>query len=198
MKQTTGILLLVFLVGLLPTNSVSALSCLDPASSIEYYVSEEQNTIFTAVAGNTVEHITQKASTDGDPNRQYNAGYVGQYVSVTDVHKGNVESEKWIYYSVNPTWGYMCTNQPPEVGTTNVYVVRNDNGNFDLPSVVQVFAVDSEYAKILLAALEESETAGNLQEKSAENLKEDLGGVLREMLTILRIKLAEWRFWTAQ
>ena len=198
MKLTSLFLLLAVCVSVVVPQSASALSCLDPASSIEYYISEEQNTIFTAVAGETVEHITQKASAEGDPNRQYNAGYVGQYVSVSDVHKGTIQSEKWVYFSVDGTWGYMCTSQPPSVGTTNLYVVRSDNGNFDLPTVVQVFVVDSDYAKLLLAELEQAEMAGFLQEKTAENWKQELGRTLREMVTILRIRLAEWRFWVGQ
>ncbi len=196
MKQISLFLLLLVLVSIALPQSAAALSCLDPASSIEYYISEEQNTIFTATAGDTVEHITQKASTDGDPNMQYNAGYVGQFVTVSEVYKGSSEAQKWVYYNVNGTWGYMCTNQPPAVGATALYVVNNGTGTFDLPTVVQVFEVDSEYAKQLLAGLTDSE--GYLQETTADNWKEDLGQTLREMVTILRIKLAEWRFWGSQ
>ena len=198
MKHASVFLLTVAVCSIAVPLPASALSCLDPDSSIEYYLSEENNAIFTAVAGEMVEHVTQEASSDGDPNRQYNEGYVGQLVSVSEVHKGSVESEKWVYYTTNSTWGYMCTNQPPEVGTTNVYIVNNGNGSFDLPSVVQVFAVDSDYAATLFAELSESDEEGYMYESTASNWLQDLEQTLREMATIVRIKLAEWQFWSKQ
>lgn len=196
--QTLLLFVSVLSIGVTSPHLTYALSCLDPASSIEYYIEDEQITIATAVAGETMEHITQPASTDGDPNRAYDAGYVGQRISVLEAHKGYIESEKWVYYNVNPTWGYMCTNQPPEAGVTSVYVLNNSVGAFDLPGVVQVYAVDSQYAESLLAAIKAGDITGSMRETSAESWTQDLAQTLREMVTILRIRLAEWRFWVAQ
>ena len=174
-------------------NASQALSCIDPASSLEQYLSSD-SVIFTATAGEVTEFISKSA--DESHSRMYDSGYTGQVVEVREVHKGNVNSSQWVYFLKDENWGYLCTNQPPEAGTENVYIVSSANANFDLPTVVQVFAVDSEYAEDLLANIKPGQ--GYLNKQTAATWREQLGRNLRQMVFILRIKLHEWRYWASE
>ncbi len=200
MKQsiTGGLLALCMFIGITIPAPASALSCMDPAGMIDMYVEGGTFSVFTAVAGETTSFV-QQAATDGDPNRQFDAGYVGQVVEVNAVHKGWLSDKFWVYHQQDPTWGYLCSSGPVEEGERAVFIVSNPSGQFDLTTVVNTYPTDSELATNLLAALAESdEQETNLFAHSAESRLSDLRHSIKEMIFLIRIKFAEWNFWKSQ
>lgn len=198
MKQVTifGFLLVLFGVVAAPAQT-EALSCVDPASMMENYVDSSDYVIFTGVAGETIEHVKQAASTDGDPNRQFNEGYVGQHVTVTTAYKGQISGDLWVYHQQNSTWGYMCANGPADAGTETVYIIIPAQGAFGLVEVMNSYPADSDWGKDLIAALEAADDNGPayINFTTGENWRQDLTNQIREMIYLIRIKLTEWRWW---
>lgn len=190
MKNITLLLLFAFVIGLAPVPA-QALSCLDPRGMIENFATEPTYTIFTANPGKTVEHTKETAS---EPFMQ-DSGYTGQYVEVSEVHKGMMDSKAWVYFQKDSTWGYLCTNQPPKTGEVSVYIINNDNSATSLPQVVNVFSLNDEIAMELLEKLANDNEEGYLNEQTPQTIKQRVADSLRELIFIARIKLAEWRFW---
>ncbi len=191
----TGLIAAIFVTSAVMPVTAQALSCLDPAGMIEYYVSQDDYQVFTATAGQIVEHVSEKASTDGDPNFQYDSGYTGQYVEVTEAHKGYVDEMFWVYYEKNSTWGYLCAGGPAVEGEETLYIVSQRAGLFDLPQVVNSYAVDSPLATDIVAALSEAGQEGGVSEVSKEDWKNRLRTQMQEMIFIIGIKLSEWQWW---
>ena len=106
-----------------------------------------------------------------------------------------------MYFSRNGTWNYLCVGEPPAIDSDNVYVLHKDEGLFSFTKVVAVYAADSDMAKKLVAALEESDSddleAPMVYEASASYWLEELKNELVEMAFITKVKLAEWKFWLA-
>lgn len=193
MKQFATFFIFILLLTSVP-NSTQALSCLDPASMLENYVSDPNYTIFTATPSDTVEHVQERAAEE----YMFDSGYTGQLLTVSAVHKGTMDSQGWVYYRKDSTWGYLCTNEPPAAGTESLYILSNDNGMFDLPQVVNVYPINSDLANNLLTALAESGAEGYRNDVTEQNLRERIASALREMVFVAKIKLAEWRFWGNQ
>jgi hypothetical protein len=182
-------------VALIPMQS-QALSCLDPASMVEYYVSEPNYIVFTATAGDIKEFVKEKAAA-GDPNTQYDSGYSSQFVEVSEVHKGGVANSLWVYFQKDGTWGYLCSGGPAQDGTEMLYIINQSDGMFALPQVVNLYEADSDMAKNILKALAADEEAGEpyLDTVSKDDWLSRLKNELKEMAFVIEIKLAEWKFW---
>jgi len=195
MKQTTifgGVLLLLSVI----TPSIShALSCVDPQSMLEYYVEDQSYVVFSGVASETVEHIKQSA-TDDDPNRQFNEGYTAQLVEVNEVYKGTVASDLWLYHQQNSTWGYVCSSGPVKMGEEMLFIISDQGGYFELPTVVNTYSMDSDIALQIEAALTVENNDPQLYELDPTSEKQSLSTQIREMIFLIRIKLAEWRSWS--
>ena len=190
----------MFMGFLMPSTS-QALSCLDPASMLQYYTTEDDYIIFTATAGEVKEYVKEAADKTGlDPNMQFDSGYTGQYVEVTEAHKGYPEKLQWVYFEKNSTWGYMCSSGPAEVGQETLYIVSQNHGLFELPRVVNTYPADSALAADIIAALEAAETDNEpmVSEVTTEDWKNRLRTDIVEMIFIVRIKLSEWRWWNTQ
>ncbi len=196
MRYSASYLLFIILVGVTVPATSYALSCLDPASSMVNYVTNTDYTIITAKAGEATGYVRNKA-TDKQPFKN-DDGYTGQYISVSKSHKGVMDSQAFVYFQKNGTWGYMCTNHPPAAGVESIYVLTKGNSPFNLTRVVQVYAIDSQYAANLLAALEVDTATGEVSVRTSDSWKEGLAANLREMLFLIRLKLNEWRFWKTQ
>lgn len=196
MKKVLSVLLMTaFLV---PVTS-QALSCVDLASMIEQYVSEPSYTVFTGVAGEMVEHVRQAADATGqDPNRSYNDGYTAQYVSVTEVHKGSVPDELWVYHQQNGVWGYMCSGGPADAGVEALYVIRAEGGTFSLPEVVNVYALDTPTSREIITRFSAAGGESGVYEVTPQTKRETLAREIRSLVFLVRIKLAEWRWWGQQ
>ena len=198
MKYTiTGfIAALIVITGISIPSPAAALSCMDPAGMLDRYVEDGSFSIFTAIAGETKSFVQQPAATNGDPNRQFDGGYVGQLVNVTETHKGWLADAFWVYHQQDPTWNYLCSSGPVEEGVEAVFIVSNPSGQFDLATVVNTYPADSELAKNLIAALDDSgDQEQNLFEHSKESRLSDLYREIKEMIFLVRIKFAEWKFW---
>lgn len=196
MKQhITGAVFAVLLVtSLALPQPTQALSCMDPAGMIEYYVDTDDYQVFTATAGEVKEYVFEEADAT-DPNMQFARGYTGQYVEVLESHKGWVDGELWVYYEKNSTWGYMCAGGPAEVGAETLYIVSQNSGMFELPRVVNSYPADSPLAADILAALDKAESEGGVSEVSKEDWQNRLRDQIREMIFIITIKLGELNFW---
>jgi hypothetical protein len=195
MKYSAYLLLFSIIGGISAPATSYALSCMDPASSIENHATNAQYTIVTATAGEVTEYVQNKA-TDEQPFMN-DGGYTGQYISVSESHKGGMDSQAYVYFQKNMSWGYMCTNQPPKAGVASIYVLAKDNSPFGLTRVVQVYSLDSLYANDLLAALELDGATGEVFERTAASWQAGLAATLREMVFFIRLKLNEWRMWKA-
>ncbi len=197
-----GAVFAVFIfIGVAMPSTSQALSCLDPESMLEYYVSEGDYIIFTGEAGETKAYVKEAADPAGlDPNGQFDSGYSGQYVEVREVHKGYTEAKQWVYFEKHATWGYLCAGGPLEKGTEALYIISRSSGMFELPQVVNVYPIDSPLATDIITALEESEEVGNatIEPISAEDWKNRLRTDLMDMMFIIKVKLGEWRWWNAQ
>lgn len=191
----TGLITAIFVTSAVMPVTAQALSCLDPAGMIEYYVSQDDYQVFTATAGQIVEHVSEKASTDGDPNRQFDSGYSAQYVAVSEAYKGYISDKQWVYHQRDSTWNYLCAGGPVEAGTEMLYVVSQRGGLFDLPQVVNSYAVDSPLATDIVAALSEAGQEGGVSGVSKEDWKNRLRTQMQEMIFIIGIKLSEWQWW---
>jgi hypothetical protein len=186
---------LLLAVCIIPSTA-AALSCLDPASSIEYHATDPDYTIVTAKAGEVIEYVQTKAASD--QSFMQDSGYTGQYINVKESHRGGMDSQAFVYFRKDATWGYMCTSNPPAVGEESIYVLSKEHGTFGLTHVVQVYALDSVHATDLLAALETEGAKGQVYTKDAATWQQDLAEDLREMVFFIRLKLNEWRFWMAR
>lgn len=178
-----------------------ALSCMSPEMQMENFGENADFIIFTATAGETIEHVKEPADTTGqDPNRVFNEGYTGQYVEVSELHKGQVSGGLWVYYNQNSTWGYMCAGAPAAAGTEMLYVITAPNGNFGMPFVNSAYAADSAVAQNIITQLAAAEDNGPayVNFTTSENWRTDLANEILEMVFLIRIKLAEWRWWKAQ
>jgi hypothetical protein len=195
MKYSAYLLLSIILVGISAPATSFALSCLDPASSIDYHATDADYTVVTAKAGEATEYVQNKAT--GEQPFMNDSGYTGQYITVSESHRGGMDSQAFVYFQKNETWGYMCTNQPPAAGVESIYVLTKDNSPFGLTRVVQVYSLDSEYATDLLAALELDGATGEVFARTAASWQSGLAGNLREMVFFIRLKLNEWRLWKA-
>lgn len=173
-------------------HGASALSCLDPAGMIEYYVSDPDYVVFTATAGEQVEYVKEKATEEF----LQDSGYTGQYIEVDTVYKGYPENKQWVYWQKDATWGYLCAGAPPEEGAEALYIISQPHGVFDLPQVVNVYAVDSTFATDIIAALSQEDT--ETVEVGPEEWQNRLRTDLKEMIFLIRVKLAEFRWWLGQ
>lgn len=194
MKKISIILLAgVFASMLFPFQSF-ALSCMPENMMIDSYVNDENYVIVKAVAGERVEHVSKPA----EEEYMFDEGYTGQRIAVSQSLKGYIEDDVWVYWNVNSTWQYMCAGAPPTEGTENLYILRKTNDPFSLTTVNAAYPVDSQLVADIETALTEAEIEGQVNEASPTQWSERLTAELKRMVFILRIKLAEWRFWNAQ
>ena len=179
----------------LPTQS-QALSCIDPEGMIEYIVKDPNSIVVTAKATEIKEHVDKKAVA-ADPNMAYDTGYTGQMIDISKAYMGTVPDSQWVYFRRDGTWNYLCTGEPPKVGTENIYVLQMPQNSFELQTVTAVYPVDSKIAKDLLAAIEkaDSEAEAMVYEVPKADWLTRLHDELKEMAFIIKIKLAEWNWW---
>lgn len=189
MKQyITGILIALFIVvGSSIPAPAAALSCMDPAGMLDMYTDEPEYLIFTATAGEAMEHV-RRAAVEGDPNRQFSDGYTGQAVTASKAHKGGVSENFYVYHSKNATWGYMCSSGPVTKGEEALFITRQQEGPFGLMTVVNTYPADSDLARDIIRAVSEEGSNANIGVEM-----KDLRDEIMEMIFLVRIKLAEWR-----
>lgn len=190
-------ILLLFL-SLLPQNA-AALSCMDATGMIENYVSEESYVIFTATPTENKEHVKEKAIND-DPNAQYDSGYTAQLLDISEAHKGSVPDTQWVYFERNGTWNYLCVGEPAPLQEEQLFIVRVANGLFELPIVAGVYESDSQIAKDIIEAFEESNQdfgEPTVYETNKNYWLEQLKDNLKEMAFLIEVRLKEWKHWLA-
>lgn len=178
-----------------PTQS-QALSCIDPEGMVEYIVKDPNSIVVTAKATETKELVDKKAD-EQDPNQMYNTGYTGQMIDISKAHMGTVPDAQWVYFRRDGTWNYLCTGEPPKVGTENIYVLQMPSNSFQLETVTAVYPVDSQIAKDLLKAIDkaDSEAEPMIYEVSKADWLTRLHDELMEMAFIIKVKLAEWNWY---
>lgn len=194
MKHTlffAGFLLVSFFV---TPPQVDALSCMDPASMLEYYQNESQYTIFTAVAGETKEFDKPGSAEEFEFAVGAN-GYTGQYVEVSTVHKGSIQDSLWVYHQKDATWGYLCASGPVTEGESALFIVNQDNSTLGLTTVVNSYPVDSSLAQDIIETVDTGTDESIAFPSTAANWKQDLAREIKEAIFVIRIKFTEWRFW---
>ncbi|MAQ59538.1 hypothetical protein CL638_02420 [bacterium] len=200
MKKITITALFVLMGTFGATQPANALSCLDPDGMINMFVDESEYLIVTATPTKQAEYVKSGPDTT-DPNMMYPEGYTAQLLNITESYKGSTPDQSWVYFSRNGTWNYLCVGEPPAIDSDNVYVLHKDEGLFSFTKVVALYAADSDMAKKLVAALEESDSddleAPMVYEASASYWLEELKNELVEMAFITKVKLAEWKSWLA-
>lgn len=173
-----------------------ALSCIDPEGMIEYIVSNPDYLVVTAKPTEQTEHVKDKI-VKGDPNRMYASGYSAQFLDISKAHMGTVPDRQWVYFHRDGTWNYLCTGEPPKIGTENIYVIDFSSNLFQPQSVVAVYPVDSDLAEGLLEAIADKEDLGEpaVYEVTKADWLTRLRDELTEMAFIIKVKLAEWNAW---
>lgn len=167
-----------------------ALSCMSGEMMIEYYVNDDQYQIVTATPVAEEEYIKEVAT----EKWMQDSGYTGQMIEVTEAHKGYADSQQWVYYRTDATWGYLCAGEPPALNTEALYIIDSTN---ELPTVVNSYPVDSELAADILAALEASDDLGepSINEVTAQNWRERIASDIRDLAFLIKVKFGEWKFW---
>lgn len=174
-----------------------ALSCMDPQGMVENYVTEPSYVIVTATAGEIKEHVKDEVLAD-DPNAMYPSGYTGQFLEISEAHKGTSPDSQWVYFERNSTWNYLCVGGPAKAGTENLYIISTGDGLFEIPKVAGVYEANSPIAKDILKALAGSDEEPSVYEVSDADWTQRLKDELKDMAFIIRVKLSEWKFWMAQ
>ncbi len=180
----------------IPTQT-QALSCVDPASMLEYYQNEPQYTIFTAVAGETKE-FDKPGSAEEFEFAVGASGYTGQYVEVSTVYKGSIQDSLWVYHQKDSTWGYLCASGPVTEGEATLFIVNEDTSTLGLTTVVNSYPIESDLAKDVIEAVDTGTDESISYTFTADNWKQELAREIKEAIFVIRIKFAEWRFWNAQ
>jgi|GEM_PF-6527742 len=168
----------LFIVVLFVTPDTSlALSCVSPVDAVEDYLASDSYRIVVASPVEFREFSTHDA----------------QLLDVSQSIKRSAREQEWIYYHKDDTWGYACSGQPPAIGKEMIYVIY-DPANYlaDLHTVVQTFEIDSEAGGLLLEA---STDTDHVLPLSASNQEILLSAEIRKLMTTIRMKLAEWRWW---
>lgn len=199
MKKIFLLPVLALAVFVAAPEQTQALSCIDPAGMVEYIVKDPNSIVVTAKATEQVERIDKKAEAN-DPNKGYDSGYTGQFLEISKAHMGTVPDSQWVYFHRDGTWNYLCTGEPPKVGTESIYVLQMPSNNFQLETVTAVYPVDSQIAKDLLKAIDKanSDAEPMVYEVPKADWLTRLKDELTEMAFIMKIKLAEWNWWMTQ
>ena len=173
-----------------------ALSCIDPEGMVNYIVSDPDSIVVIATPTAEAQRV-DKAAVKEDPNQMYDSGYTGQFIETKKAHMGTVPDSQWVYFRRDGTWNYLCTGEPPKVGTENLYVIQIPQSNFELQTVVTTYPVNSDMGKKLLKAIadKKSEVEPAIYEVSKDDWITRLHDELKEMAFLIKVKLAEWQFW---
>lgn len=189
MKNITGILLLAVLALFLPF-SVSALSCMPENEMISRYATDDNIIVF--IASPDVERDYVLSQSEFDPNGF--EGYTAQHLQISKSYKGNIPDDLWVYFSVDGTWGYLCVSNPPQIDNEALYVVSLGEGNFGLNTVMAVYDLESSVAQNLISAIDVSEEPDIYHYEPKDRLM-FLANDIKRMITIIKIKMDEWRYW---
>ncbi len=199
MKKIFLVPVLAFLaIAAFPAQS-QALSCIDPMGMKDHIVSEPDYIVVTAVPTEQKEFVKDEANKD-DVIMMYDSGYTGQFIEVKEAHKGGAPDSQWVYFSRNSTWNYLCAGEPPALKSENVYVINFSSNIFQPQTIVAVYPADSELAIDLIEAIGDAEEIVEpaIYETSKADWMTRLHDELKEMAFIVKVKLAEWTFWTVK
>jgi len=177
-------------------DTTQALSCIDPEGMVEYIVSQPDSIVVTAKVVEQSEKVKEKATQEG----MYDSGYTGQFLEISKAHMGTVPDSQWVYFERNSTWNYLCAGEPPAVGTENIYVINFSSNVFQPQTVTAVYPVGSDMAKKLLKAIDGAklEVEPATYEVPKADWVQRLHDELNDMAFIIRVKLDEWKFWSAK
>ncbi len=168
--------------GLVLPNLSYALSCVPPTEMLNSYIDSDNYTIL--LASPTEFQGEEPSQTSGLLPVPSTQSYVGQKLSVKKIYKGNLEDNAFVWFMNDSTWGYGCTNTPPELGSENIYVLYTTD---DRSIVSNVFASTSEQGRSLLEKASQNEVVTDREKMS------QLAAEIRELIVEIRIKLAEFR-----
>lgn len=173
-----------------------ALSCIDPEGMVKHYAEEPDYIVVTAKPTEQVEHVKEKATMEGT----YDSGYTAQFLDISKAHKGTIPEEQWVYFHRDWTWNYLCAGEPPKIGSENLYIINVSSNLFEPPTVVGVHPINSDIAKDTLEAIEDAEeiVEPGTYEVSKADWVQRLHDELKDMAFLVRVKLAEWKFWSAK
>src|SRR5690606_36241564 len=96
-----------------------ALSCLDQESMVTHIVSDPDYIVVTAVPTANKEFVKEKAT----EAHLHDSGYTGQFLKISEAHKGSVSEQQWVYFTKDSTWEYLCAGEPPALNTERIYVI---------------------------------------------------------------------------
>ena len=173
-----------------------ALSCIDAEGMVKHYASEPDYIVVTAKPTEQVEHVKEKATEEG----MYDSGYTAQFLEISEAHKGMIPEKQWVYFQRDWTWNYLCAGEPPKVGSENLYIINVSSNLFELPTVVGVHAIDSDIAEDTLEAIADAEELVEpaTYEVSKADWVQRLHDELKDMAFLVKVKLVEFKFWSAK